>query len=1825
MKKYSILLLSLLSVAACTKENTQDVAPVFNPDSKLIVHAAFDEESTRITTEDGLGFALEANSEQIGVYVRNGEFDYPNILFTAGDADEKGWISFSSNEEGYKIYETSQIFAYAPYSATSISINGSADGGATEQAVINGKWDGKRTINLPDVQTQSKENDFSHLTKYYTVVATPATPQQSDTRGLDSYSVDLQFSGVFALVRFVLQNEQATDVTVSKLVFSADAALTGYFNIDLTHENPKLSNTEYAPEAVEGKTFGKVEIQLATPAVIAAGKQTELFAVVNAVSAGTSKIEVYGTLDGKEVVFEKVISSAKTFARNKRVALGVKLENPVVADYAQEVIDALKNGGTVKIEKDVDLSSKAVTAPNGALMIEIPEGTEVNLNIPAGVTVKLANEGENIRLFNYGNVTISGEGSIEGAYGIMRNYGTLTVESGNFKTTNTTGGTALCNENGGTMIINDANVNAAYYALYNDNGTMTINGGTFKSTSNKSNGNGQDPAYCVCICGENAETTINYAVIEGIQGGLAAIDNATLTIHDGIFSTYYPENGETYLNHYALYTANVGTATVNGGKFYSEGSKVCIYTGDNDVEGQENGVIYLKGGYFEDMGHNQFSGETIKPAKGYKWVELAEPLVVTNESNGKTNTYYYQIVEGEDLGYKEVEGGYEIYSAKGLQWLAEQVNGGNNFSGKTVTLTADIDLENADWTPIGTKGNPFAGKFDGGSRTISNLNVNSPEEAFKGLFGRLEKSGTISNVNIDNATVKGLSQVGAIVGNAYTGSVSNCHVSGDIAIEGNYQVGGIAGNGYATISDCSVIGNAGSYVKGTYKENNLEGDAVGGIIGYACEEHTENDVISGCSATIDVSGTRKVGGIAGQCGHTANLGSCTFSGNVATNADEAYIAGNAGKIMVGGLVGELTNDGGTPPLCALYIRNCTVAEGSTVTGVDAKTTGAILGGSRTAGYTLNEENNTATGVTVTPSNELPEGIVKTETGYEIQSATGLSNLAALVNEGKDFAGETIVLADNMNLEDIAWTPIGNCSRSQTTGAAFRGTFDGNGKVISNLNCTLDADNFGAGLFGLLDGATVRNVTIDSGEISNNVDCAGAICGVMVGESIIENCHNTGATISAEGAAGGIVGRAYSKSNDTIKGCTNSAQVSGAQKVGGIVAIASNGGTHNIENCQNSGSVSGGNAGVGGIVGHTGGNQPTTVKNCTNTGTIGIATDLYAAGIVGFSIAASCNIENSNNEGTVTAINAGGIFGIVGSTQATNISGCENHGDVTGVNIAGGISAGTSSGTLENCKNTANITASAEGGIAGGIAGQYRNAAIVNCAGGAASAAVTAQYAGRIIGLALNGTVFANNMPEDARLTLDDSNGDDYSGISSIGAMGMYTSGGSIIIAGGTLHGLPVQAVELSHIRIEEGAAWDVYPNETGIWTSDKTRPWGREGLIETTDGYDIANNYGILHFAQMVNNGVSTFSGKTILLKNNLNLGGEEWMPIGIGTRDGSTYTGNAFKGTFDGNGKTISGLKISERSNSAGLIGVLDGGTVKNVTLEVDIDVASKANELAAGCVGLLTNNGLIENVTVNGSVKSEKAAAGIVSRVLKSGTVRNCHNHATVSGTSYNIGGIVGAAYYDNEGMTIEGCTNDGAVSGTYAVGGIAGLSAAEVKNCSNSAAITGNGTSVGGVIGEQQNAGSITGCTNTGNVTNKTAAYGNGGIVGWIRYTGDTAAYPNKSIITVSGCENRGSVSGGNDAGGIVGTVYSYGNIINNKNYAPTLSAKSFVAGVVGNAQFTEGHPGMTDEEHVYVTDNYSETTLDNMTGGMKAKFVYINNSDKTTSSGNTPDNN
>ena len=97
-----------------------------------------------------------------------------------------------------------------------------------------------------------------------------------------------------------------------------------------------------------------------------------------------------------------------------------------------------------------------------------------------------------------------------------------------------------------------------------------------------------------------------------------------------------------------------------------------------------------------------------------------------------------------------------------------------------------------------------------------------------------------------------------------------------------------------------------------------------------------------------------------------------------------------------------------------------------------------------------------------------------------------------------------------------------------------------------------------------------------------------------------------------------------------------------------------------------------------------------------------------------------------------------------------------------------------------------------------------------------------------------------------------------------------------------------------------------------------------------------------------------------------------------------------------------------------------------------------------------------------------------------------------------------------------------------------------------------------------------------------------------------------------------KNYGTVSGGNDAGGIIGTVYNAAVVTGNENYAETLSGKTFAAGIVGNLQFTEkpvNPEGITiPETKVTVTDNASTTTLDKITADCKGAYVYQNKVDE-----------
>ena len=372
-------------------------------------------------------------------------------------------------------------------------------------------------------------------------------------------------------------------------------------------------------------------------------------------------------------------------------------------------------------------------------------------------------------------------------------------------------------------------------------------------------------------------------------------------------------------------------------------------------------------------------------------------------------------------------------------------------------------------------------------------------------------------------------------------------------------------------------------------------------------------------------------------------------------------------------------------------------------------------------------------------------------------------------------------------------------------------------------------------------------------------------------------------------------------------------------------------------------------------------------------------------------------------------------------------------------------------------------------------------------------------------------------------------------------------------------------------------------------------------------------------FATAVNGG-DTYADQTVALGADIDLTDTAWTPIGNGTRSGSTYTGNAFKGVLNGYGFTISGFTFDGTygaDKAFGLVGVLDGGTVTDIIFE-EIDLNITDSECAGTAVGMVVNGGTVSDITVlSGSLTATRGNGGIVGRMCKDGTIENCVNHAAVTGTGSggNTGGIVGAAYYTEVGkeMKLVGCVNYGEAKGINGVGGIVGLCSANVLNCENHGSVFGNGFSIGGIVGEQQNYGSVIGCVNTRDITNTAEDYGTGGIVGWIRYNGKLEDYPLKGLVVVRDCSNSGAIDGGNDGGGIVGTVYNAALVENCLNTAESISGATFAAGIVGNLQAIEEMvlpDGTVIEEMLTVQGCCSTTEPDAITGNNKALYVYVN---------------
>ncbi len=242
-----------------------------------------------------------------------------------------------------------------------------------------------------------------------------------------------------------------------------------------------------------------------------------------------------------------------------------------------------------------------------------------------------------------------------------------------------------------------------------------------------------------------------------------------------------------------------------------------------------------------------------------------------------------------------------IASAEELALFAKQVNAGTSYKGYTVKLTANIDLEENQWTPIGKSGNTFQGVFDGQGYTISNLIVGSTGQSDVGLFG-ITTNGEVKNFTLNNAIVKGYLDVGAVAGTPYTSKYSNITLTGDVRVDGFAYVGGMFGkNAYANLTDLTIDVEDGSYVNA--KSGNYR-TYVGGLVGFMGEG---NQVVKNVTSNIDVTGsTCDVGGITGIAHYGNSFINCKSSGNVTlTSAQD-----EGDELEIGGIAGVWLNQAG---------------------------------------------------------------------------------------------------------------------------------------------------------------------------------------------------------------------------------------------------------------------------------------------------------------------------------------------------------------------------------------------------------------------------------------------------------------------------------------------------------------------------------------------------------------------------------------------------------------------------------------------------------------------------------------------------------------------------------------------------------------------------------------------------------------------------------------------------------------------------------------------------------------------------------------------------
>ena len=258
--------------------------------------------------------------------------------------------------------------------------------------------------------------------------------------------------------------------------------------------------------------------------------------------------------------------------------------------------------------------------------------------------------------------------------------------------------------------------------------------------------------------------------------------------------------------------------------------------------------------------------------------------------------------ESDTSGTYEIEVEYLIYSILDL----EKIGNDREWSlDKNYKLMVDIDLndissEGDNWVPIGTRKEPFTGRFDGNGYTLKNVRIIESELGIVGFFGWMSESSVIENVYLENVSIQlPNSECGSLVGVILGGTVRNCGSSGSVS---GMSAGGLIGIGSGVVENC--YSSTSVYSTSTY---------AGGLISQFGIFQEYKSVLKKCYSSGDVVGRMYVAGLVGNV-YEADIEDCYSTSNVMSFDKTISIGGLVGSMFYGYLrnsyfAGELYSAG----------------------------------------------------------------------------------------------------------------------------------------------------------------------------------------------------------------------------------------------------------------------------------------------------------------------------------------------------------------------------------------------------------------------------------------------------------------------------------------------------------------------------------------------------------------------------------------------------------------------------------------------------------------------------------------------------------------------------------------------------------------------------------------------------------------------------------------------------------------------------------------------------------------------------------------------------